>query len=93
MNIYYTLEVFFFVVVVLILNICDSAIFYIINKIYLCIVGISFYVFEKLKFLSLKYFPNVCGQKHSGSSGGVVLSIPAKLLCGGFAGAMAQTIS
>lgn len=56
-------------------------------------LGISFYVFEKLKYLSLKYFPNACGQKHSGSSGGVVLSIPAKLLCGGFAGAMAQTIS
>lgn len=55
--------------------------------------GLSFYVFEKLKFLSLEYLPGVCGKKHSGSSGGIVLTVPAKLLCGGFAGAVAQTVS
>lgn len=56
-------------------------------------LGLSFYVFEKLKYISLDYLPNVCGKRHSGSSGGIVLTVPAKLLCGGLAGAVAQTVS
>lgn len=50
-------------------------------------------MFEKLKYISLDYLPNICGKKHSGSSGGIVLTVPAKLLCGGLAGAVAQTVS
>lgn len=55
--------------------------------------GLSFYVFERLKHLCLEYMPNFCGRPHSGSSGGIVLIVPAKLLCGGLAGAVAQTVS
>ncbi|KAG8188079.1 hypothetical protein JTE90_014317 [Oedothorax gibbosus] len=55
--------------------------------------GLSFYVFERLKALCLEFIPNATGRHHSGSSGGVVLNLPAKLLCGGFAGAVAQTVS
>ncbi|GFQ65351.1 graves disease carrier protein homolog [Trichonephila clavata] len=55
--------------------------------------GLSFYVFERLKFLCLEYIPNICGRPHSGSRSGVVLTVPSKLLCGGLAGAVAQTVS
>lgn len=55
--------------------------------------GLSFYVFDRLKSLALKYFPNVCGRPCSQNTGGLVLIIPAKLLCGGLAGAIAQSFS
>lgn len=56
--------------------------------------GLSFYVFERLKHLSLEYIPNICGKNNPNSKGSsVVLTVPAKLLCGGFAGAVAQTVS
>lgn len=55
--------------------------------------GLSFYVFERLKALCLEVFPNTCGRPYPGNTGGIVLVIPAKLLCGGFAGAIAQTFS
>lgn len=78
--------------------------------------GFSFYCFESVKFLCMKYAPqytcNKC-EKNTGTSwhqeyaradfhscfcfvqiiGGLVLSIPAKLLSGGLAGAIAQSFS
>ncbi|XP_067136268.1 solute carrier family 25 member 16-like [Centruroides vittatus] len=54
--------------------------------------GLSFYVFERLKSLCLEYFPSSLGKSHHSSSG-LVLIIPAKLLCGGLAGAIAQSVS
>ncbi|XP_075547309.1 solute carrier family 25 member 16-like isoform X2 [Dermacentor variabilis] len=55
--------------------------------------GLSFYVFERLKAFCLEVFPNTCGRPYPGNTGGIVLVVPAKLLCGGFAGAIAQTFS
>ncbi|XP_064457375.1 solute carrier family 25 member 16-like [Ornithodoros turicata] len=55
--------------------------------------GLSFYVFERLKAVCLEYFPNVCGRPYPGNTGNIVLIVPAKLLCGGLAGAIAQTVS
>ncbi|GBO04757.1 Graves disease carrier, partial [Araneus ventricosus] len=55
--------------------------------------GLSFYTFEKLKFLCLEHIPNVCGRPDSGNSGGLVLTVPAKLVCGGIAIPVAQTVS
>ena len=55
--------------------------------------GFSFYTFEKLKFLCMKYAPdylcNTCDQ----NTGGLGLTIPARLLSGGVAGAIAQSFS
>lgn len=55
--------------------------------------GFSFYCFEKLKFLCMKYAPHVTTRPCERNTGGLVLTIPAKLLCGGFAGAVAQSVS
>ena len=82
--------------------------------------GFSFYTFEKLKFLCMKYAPdylcNTCDQntgtinknifvkrEHISMSthiyanaritGGLGLTIPARLLSGGIAGAIAQSFS
>ncbi|XP_013779555.1 graves disease carrier protein-like [Limulus polyphemus] len=55
--------------------------------------GLSFYVFERLKAFSLEYFPTTCGRPCSRNTGGLVLIVPAKLLCGGLAGAIAQSVS
>ncbi|XP_071043000.1 solute carrier family 25 member 16 [Parasteatoda tepidariorum] len=55
--------------------------------------GLSFYVFERSKALLLEYRPELCGRSHSSSSGGIVLTLPAKLFCGGLAGGIAQTVS
>lgn len=55
--------------------------------------GFSFYCFEMLKFVSMKYAPTITCNKCERNTGGLVLNIPAKLLCGGFAGAVAQSIS
>ncbi|GIY06118.1 graves disease carrier protein homolog [Caerostris darwini] len=54
-------------------------------------IGLSFYSFEKIKYLCLEYAPDVCGQYNS--YGEQNLTVFAKLLCGGFAGAVAQIIS
>jgi solute carrier family 25 protein 16 len=45
--------------------------------------GFSFYCFERLKHLLLTNFAVFCAKPGSDQK---VLSIPAKLLCGGFAG-------
>ncbi|CAN7991608.1 unnamed protein product [Ixodes pacificus] len=55
--------------------------------------GLSFYVFERLKALCLETFPTSCGRPYPGNTGNIVLIVPAKLLCGGLAGAIAQTVS
>ncbi|XP_076755389.1 solute carrier family 25 member 16 [Xylocopa sonorina] len=55
--------------------------------------GFSFYSFEKLKYLCMKYAPNYFCQKCDRNTGGLVLTIPARLLCGGIAGAIAQSFS
>jgi solute carrier family 25 protein 16 len=44
-----------------------------------------------LKNFALDTFPEVLGKPQN--SGGIVLILPAKLLCGGLAGAIAQTVS
>ncbi|GFO18684.1 graves disease carrier protein [Plakobranchus ocellatus] len=54
--------------------------------------GISFCSFEMLKSLALENFPDTLGTHQEGSEG-LVLILPAKLLCGGLAGAIAQTVS
>ncbi|XKL66439.1 hypothetical protein PGB90_009859 [Kerria lacca] len=55
--------------------------------------GFSFYSFEMLKYCCVKYIPEYTCTTRSQNTGGVVLTIPAKLLCGGFAGAIAQSFS
>uniref|UniRef100_T1IWX9 Uncharacterized protein n=1 Tax=Strigamia maritima TaxID=126957 RepID=T1IWX9_STRMM len=55
--------------------------------------GLSFYSFECLKYLTLTYAPKWTTTPHSQSTGGVVLTIPAKLFCGGMAGAIAQSVA
>ena len=59
----------------------------------LCFSGLSFYSFETLKDMMLEYFPEVAGRPCPHREGDLVLVIPAKLFCGGLAGALAQTIS
>ncbi|KZC12735.1 Graves disease carrier protein like protein, partial [Dufourea novaeangliae] len=55
--------------------------------------GFSFYSFERLKYLCMKYAPNHLSKKCDKNTGGLSLTIPARLLCGGIAGAVAQTFS
>lgn len=55
--------------------------------------GFSFYCFEYLKYGCMKYLPGVTCTPCPRNTGGLVLSVPAKLLCGGLAGAVAQSIS
>lgn len=55
--------------------------------------GFSFYCFEMLKFFCMKYAPTWTCKKCERNTGGLVLMVPAKLLCGGFAGAVAQSFS
>lgn len=55
--------------------------------------GFSFYCFEMLKFFCMKYIPNLSCSPCKRNTGGLVLSVPAKLFCGGLAGAVAQSIS
>ncbi|CAK1555910.1 unnamed protein product [Leptosia nina] len=55
--------------------------------------GFSFYCFESLKYLCMKYVPTTLCRKCDRNTGGLVLSVPGKLLCGGLAGAVAQSVS
>lgn len=55
--------------------------------------GLSFSSFEMLKNFALDTFPDLLGKPCPQNTGGVVLILPAKLVCGGLAGAIAQTIS
>ncbi|XP_054165502.1 solute carrier family 25 member 16-like [Oppia nitens] len=51
--------------------------------------GCNFYMFERLKHLAVEYMPTICGYEKDGKT---ILNIPSKLLCGGIAGAIGQTI-
>lgn len=55
--------------------------------------GLSFYCFEYLKYGSMKYLPSLTCNPCKKNTGGLVLTVPAKLMCGGLAGAIAQSIS
>lgn len=55
--------------------------------------GFSFYSFEKLKYFCMKYASNYFCENCDRNTGGLVLTIPARLLCGGIAGAVAQSFS
>ncbi|XP_008553430.1 solute carrier family 25 member 16 [Microplitis demolitor] len=55
--------------------------------------GFSFYSFEYLKFFCMKYLPHYLCNDCPRNTGGLVLTLPAKLLCGGIAGAVAQSFS
>lgn len=55
--------------------------------------GLSFYCFEYLKFGCIKYLPDWTTRPCPKNTGGIVLTIPAKLICGGLAGAVAQSFS
>lgn len=54
--------------------------------------GLSFYTFETLKAFCLSTFPSTLGRPCPKNTGGLVLFTPAKLVCGGLAGAVAQTL-
>ncbi|XP_017782881.1 PREDICTED: graves disease carrier protein homolog [Nicrophorus vespilloides] len=55
--------------------------------------GLSFYCFEYLKFGCMKYLPQWTCRPCKKNTGGLVLAVPAKLICGGLAGAVAQSVS
>ncbi|XP_041644615.1 graves disease carrier protein [Cheilinus undulatus] len=55
--------------------------------------GFSFFTFGTLKSLGLKHFPDLLGQPSSDNPDVLVLKTHVNLLCGGVAGAIAQTIS
>ncbi|KAJ8916858.1 hypothetical protein NQ315_005865 [Exocentrus adspersus] len=55
--------------------------------------GLSFYCFEYLKFACMKYLPRFTCNPCDKNTGGLVLSVPGKLICGGLAGAVAQSVS
>lgn len=55
--------------------------------------GLSFYCFEYLKYGLMKFLPSWTCKPCPKNTGGLVLTIPAKLLCGGLAGAVAQSFS
>lgn len=55
--------------------------------------GLSFYCFETIKYVCMAFFPKFTTKKCTQNTGGLVLTLPAKLLCGGFAGAVAQSFA
>ncbi|XP_062531235.1 solute carrier family 25 member 16 isoform X2 [Bombyx mori] len=55
--------------------------------------GFSFYCFESLKYVCMKYLPTQLCRKCDRNTGGLVLTVPGKLVCGGLAGAVAQSVS
>ncbi|XP_071107675.1 solute carrier family 25 member 16-like isoform X1 [Haliotis cracherodii] len=55
--------------------------------------GLSFYSFETLKNFFLDKFPDHLGSPCPENTGGLVLTLPAKLICGGLAGAVSQTVA
>nr|CAH0105133.1 unnamed protein product [Daphnia galeata] len=55
--------------------------------------GLSFYCFEGLKYCCMKHLPQWTCEPCPINSGGLVLKLTAKLLCGGFAGAIAQSFA
>ncbi|XP_076599281.1 solute carrier family 25 member 16 isoform X2 [Chaetodon auriga] len=55
--------------------------------------GLSFFTFGTLKSLGLKHFPELLGRPSSDNPDVLILKPHVNLLCGGIAGAIAQTIS
>ncbi|XP_045120241.1 graves disease carrier protein homolog isoform X3 [Portunus trituberculatus] len=55
--------------------------------------GLSFYCFEQMKYLCMLWFPHYTCKPCQKNTGGLVLTVPAKLFCGGLAGAVAQSFS
>uniref|UniRef100_A0A3Q3WWD1 Uncharacterized protein n=1 Tax=Mola mola TaxID=94237 RepID=A0A3Q3WWD1_MOLML len=55
--------------------------------------GLSFFTFGTLKSLGLKHFPEHLGRPSSDNPNVLILKPSVNLLCGGVAGAVAQTIS
>ncbi|KAL8576726.1 hypothetical protein ACOMHN_025199 [Nucella lapillus] len=55
--------------------------------------GISFYSFTMMKGWCLDNYPDLLCKPCPRNTGGLVLIVPAKLVCGGLAGAIAQTVS
>lgn len=55
--------------------------------------GLSFFTFGTLKSLGLKHFPELLGRPSSDNPDVLILKTRVNLLCGGVAGAIAQTIS
>ncbi|KAF1375723.1 hypothetical protein PFLUV_G00223150 [Perca fluviatilis] len=55
--------------------------------------GFSFYTFGTLKSLGLKHFPELLARPSSNNPDVLILKTHANLLCGGVAGAIAQSIS
>lgn len=55
--------------------------------------GFSFFTFGTLKSLGLKHFPELLGRPSSDNPDVLILKPHVNLLCGGVAGAVAQTIS
>uniref|UniRef100_A0A2P2I6X8 Graves disease carrier protein homolog n=1 Tax=Hirondellea gigas TaxID=1518452 RepID=A0A2P2I6X8_9CRUS len=55
--------------------------------------GLSFTCFEQIKFWCMIYLPEYTCNRCEKNTGGLVLSVPAKLLSGGLAGAVAQSFS
>lgn len=53
--------------------------------------GCNFYMFERLKHLCVSVAPGVTCYRHREDSDKLTLNVPAKLLCGGVAGAIGQT--
>ncbi|XP_069548750.1 solute carrier family 25 member 16 [Brachyistius frenatus] len=55
--------------------------------------GLSFFTFGTLKSLGLKHFPEMLGRPSSDNPDVLILKTHVNLLCGGIAGAIAQTVS
>ncbi|XP_076073986.1 solute carrier family 25 member 16-like [Mytilus galloprovincialis] len=55
--------------------------------------GTTFFSFETLKGMCVDYFPDLFGKPCPQDTGGIVLTIPGKSLCGGLAGLIGQTVS
>ncbi|XP_066594859.1 solute carrier family 25 member 16-like isoform X2 [Prorops nasuta] len=55
--------------------------------------GFSFYTFERLKYVVMKYLPKYFCNRCDRNTSGLVLTLPAKLLCGSIAGAIAQSFA
>lgn len=55
--------------------------------------GLSFFTFGTLKSIGLKHFPEMLGRPSSDNPDVLVLKTHVNLLCGGVAGAIAQTVS
>ncbi|XP_025410435.1 graves disease carrier protein-like [Sipha flava] len=54
--------------------------------------GLTFFCFEFIKKFCLRTLPMLSKQSDK-DSGGAILTVPAKLLCGGMSGALAQCVS